>query len=183
MIDTELSAIAAQGITSLVKIYAVRIQNAIRNIVALCTAHRKEDAVLQFEHLPANQVNDLRTDFVCFSTVPLFHGIFVQSIEIFVITVHKKDSKRQGFQPVELRIIAFVTVPDTSEVAADDHVIVFRHSRLLRKVLWLKPKWIFVKITGCIDYFHRSNRCLMSAPPLIRTRISSVERTATRYTV
>ena len=40
-----------------------------------------------------------------------------------------------------------------------------------------------MKITGCINHFHRSNRCLISAPPLIRTRISSAERTVTRSTI
>ncbi len=88
MVDAELSTIAAHGIVSLIKIWAVHIQNAICNIVALCAAHREEGAALQLERLPARQVNDVRADFVYFAAVPFLHGIFVQGIEVFVIAVH-----------------------------------------------------------------------------------------------
>lgn len=86
------------------------------------------------------------------SAVPLLHGIFIQSIKVFMITVYEQNRKRQGFQTVELRIVTLVTVPDTAEIAADDHVIVLGQLRLLRKVLWLKPKWISVKIAGCVNH-------------------------------
>ena len=93
MIDTELSAIAAQGVISFVKIRAVHVQNAVRNVVALCAAHREEGAALQLECLSAHQVDDVRTDLMHLSTVPLLHRIFVQSIEVFVIAVHEQDCK------------------------------------------------------------------------------------------
>ena len=45
-----------------------------------------------------------------------------------------------------------ITTKKISEIAADDHVIVLGQLRLLRKVLWLKPKWISVKIAGCVNH-------------------------------
>ena len=91
MVDAELSAIAAHGIVSFVKIRAVHIQNAVRNVVALCAAHCEEGAALQLERLPAHQVNDVRADFMHLSAVPLLHGIFVQSIEVFMIAVQEQE--------------------------------------------------------------------------------------------
>lgn len=64
------------------------------------------------------------------SAVPLLHWIFLQSVKVLVIAVHEQNRKRQGFQPVELWIVTLVTVPDTAEIAADDHVIVLCHFRL-----------------------------------------------------
>ena len=117
--------------------------------MALCAAHREEGAVLQIERLPAHQVNDVRTDLMYLSAVPLFHRIFIQRIEVFVIAVHEQNRKRQSFQPVELRIVALATVPDASEIAADDHVVILRHLGLFRKVLRLESE------AGCFREDHR----------------------------
>ena len=183
MVDAELTVIAAQAVISFVKIRAVHVQNAVCNVVALRTAHCEEGTVLQLKRLTAHQVNDVRADLMHVSAVPLFHGIFVQRIEVFVIAVYEQDCKRQGFQPVDLRIVALVAVPDAAKIAADDHVVVFRHVGLLWKILRLESESVSVKVAGCVNHFHRSNRCLISAPPLIRTRISSAERTVTRSTI
>ena len=117
MVDAKLSAIAAQRIVPFVKIRAVHIQNPIRNVMALCAAHREEGAALQLERLSAHQVNDVRTDLMHLSAVPLLHGIFVQRIEVFMIAVQEQDSEWQGFQSVELRIVTLVAVPNTAEVS------------------------------------------------------------------
>lgn len=85
---------------------------------------------MQLERLPAHQMDDMWTDFMHLSAVPLLHGIFIQRVEVFVIAVYEQNRKRQGFQPVELWIVTLVTVPDTAEIAADDHVIVLCHFRL-----------------------------------------------------
>ena len=69
-----------------------------------------------------------------------------------MIAVHEQNHKRQGFQPVELRDVTLIAVPDTTEVAADDHVVVFRHLRSLRKVLRPESECVSVKITGCINH-------------------------------
>ena len=105
MVDPELTAIAAQAVISFVEIRAVHIQNAVCNVVALCAAHCEESAVLKLKCLPAHQVNDVRSDFMHFPTVPLLHGVFVQSVKVFMIAVYEQNRKRQGFQPVELRIV------------------------------------------------------------------------------
>ena len=152
MVDAELTVIAAQGIVSFVKFRAVHVQNAVCNIVALRTAHCEERVVLQIECLPAHQVNDVRSDFMHFSTVPSLNGIFIQHVEVFMIAVYKQNCKRQGFQPVKLRIITFVAVPDAAKVTSDDHVVVFRHLRSLRKVLRPESECVSVKITGCINH-------------------------------
>ena len=151
--------------------------------MALCAAHCEEGAALQLERLPAHQMDDMWTNFLHFPAVPLLHGIFAQSIKVFMVSIHEQNRKRQGLQPVKLRIVALVAVPDTAKIAADDHVVILRHLGLLRKVLWLKPEAVPVKITGCINHFHLSNRCLISVPPLICTRISSADRTVTRSTI
>ena len=151
--------------------------------MALCAAHHEEGAALQLERLPARQVNDVQADFVYFAAVPLLHGIFAQSIKVFMVSIHEQNRKRQGLQPVKLRIVTLVAVPDAAKVATDDHVVVFGHLRLLQKVLRLESENVSVKVAGCVNHFHRSNRCLISAPPLIRTRISSAERTVTRSTI
>ena len=70
MVDAELSAIAAHGIVSLIKIWAVHIQNAVCNVVALCAAHCEERAALQLKRLPAHQMDDVWADFMHLSTVP-----------------------------------------------------------------------------------------------------------------
>ena len=151
--------------------------------MALCAAHCEEGTALQLERLPTHQVNDVWADFMHHSAVPLLHWIFLQSVKVLVIAVHEQNRKRQDFQPVELRIVALVTVPHKPCIAADDHVVVFGHLRLLWKVLWLKPESVSMKITGCINHFHRSNRCLISVPPLIFTSTSSAERIVTRSTI
>ena len=120
--------------------------------MALCAAHCEERAALQLERLAAHQVNDVRANSMHLSSVPFHHGIFVQRIEVFMIAVHEQNRKRQGFQPVELWIVTLVTVPDTAEIAADDHVIVLCHFRLLWKVLRLKPKAVSMKIAGCVNH-------------------------------
>ena len=152
MVDTELSAIAAQRIVPFVKIRAVHVQNPVCNVVALCAAHREEGAALQLERLTAHQVNDVRTDLMHLSAVPLLHRIFVQSIEVFMIAVYEQDRKRQGFQPVKQRIVALIAMPNKPCVAADDHVVVFGHLRLLREILWLESESIAVKIAGCVNH-------------------------------
>ena len=120
--------------------------------MALCAAHREEGAALQLERLPAHQVDNVRTDLIHPSAVPLFQRMFVQRIEVFMIAVHEQNRKRQDFQPVELRIITLVAVPDAAKIAADDHVVVFRHLGLFRKVLRLKPKAVSMKIAGCVNH-------------------------------
>ena len=87
MVDAELSAIAVLRIISRVKIRAVHVQNAVRNITALCAAHREEGAALQLERLSTHQMDDVWTDFMHFSAVPSPHGIFVQSAKILVIAL------------------------------------------------------------------------------------------------
>lgn len=120
--------------------------------MALCAAHREERAALQLERLSTHQMYDVRADFMYLPTAPLFHGIFVQSIKVFMISVYEQDRKRQGFQPVKLRIVAFIAVPHKPCVAADDHVVILRHLGLFWKVLRLKPKRISVKIAGCVNH-------------------------------
>ena len=66
--------------------------------MALRTAHREEGAALQLERLPAHQVNDVWADFMHLPSVPLLDGVLVQGIEIFMVSVHKQDGKRQRFQ-------------------------------------------------------------------------------------
>lgn len=117
MVNAKLPAIAAQAVILFVKIWAVHVQNAVSNIMALCAAHREEGAALQLERLPAHQVDNVRTDLIHPSAVPLFQRMFVQRIEVFMIAVHEQNRKRQGFQPVELWIVTLVTVPDTAEIA------------------------------------------------------------------
>lgn len=92
--------------------------------MALCAAHCEEGTALQLERLPTHQVNDVWADFMHHSAVPLLHWIFLQSVKVLVIAVHEQNRKRQGLQPVKLRIVALVAVPDASEVAAGDHVVV-----------------------------------------------------------
>ena len=150
--------------------------------MALCAAHCEERAALQLERLTAHQVNDVRANSMHLSSVPFLHGIFVQHIEVFMIAVQEQDSERQGFQSVELRIVALIAMPNKSCIAADDHVVVFRHVGLLWKILRLESESVSVKVAGCVNHFHRSNRCLISAPLLIR-RISSAERMVTRSTI
>ena len=87
-----------QSIVALVKIRAVHIQNPIRNIMALRTAHCEERSALQLECLPAHQMEDVRAYFMYRSAVPLLDGVFVQGIEIFMVSVYKQDGKRQRFQ-------------------------------------------------------------------------------------
>ena len=112
-----------QSIVALVKIRAVHIQNPIRNIMALRTAHCEERAALQLERLPAHQVNDVRANSMHLSAVPLLHRIFVQRIEVFMIAVQEQDSKRQGFQPVELRIVALIAMPNKPKIVVGENVI------------------------------------------------------------
>ncbi len=51
-----------------------------------------------------------------------------------MVSIYKQNRKRQGLQPVELRIVALVAVPHTAKIAADDHVVILRHPGLLWKI-------------------------------------------------
>ena len=42
-------------------------------------------------------MDDMWTDFMHLSAVPLLHGIFIQRVEVFVIAVYEQNRKRQGF--------------------------------------------------------------------------------------
>ena len=66
--------------------------------MALRAAHREERSALQLERLPAHQMENVRAYSVNRSTAPLLDGVFVQSIEIFMVSVHKQDGKRQRLQ-------------------------------------------------------------------------------------
>ena len=98
VVDAKLSAIAAQSIVALVKIRTVHVQNPIRNVMALRAAHREERSALQLERLSAHQMENMRAYSVNLPSVPLLDGVFVQGIEIFMVSVYKQDGKRQRFQ-------------------------------------------------------------------------------------
>ena len=74
-------------------------------------------------HLPAHQVDDVGSDEMDLSTIPLADGVTIEQIEIFMIAVHKRNGKgqrREGLQVAPERLCR----PDPAEVPRNDHIVV-----------------------------------------------------------
>ena len=95
-----------------------------------------------------NQMNDVLPDNVDLTAVPFGHGISVQHIEIFVISVNEQERKLLAFQPIEPVLLGVAVVPDAAEIAADYNVTLFVNEKMRPKALE-----IGMSVAGDI-YFH-----------------------------
>ena len=99
------------------KIRGIRLQNSILNIVAFCAAHGEEAVTLQLEDLTAHQVQNLGTNTVYLTVVPLCRGVSFQRVIVFVVAADEGKREGKAFQPVQRFIIAAVAKPHAAEVS------------------------------------------------------------------
>lgn len=99
------------------KIWGIRLQNPILDVMAFCAAHGEEAAALQLADLAAHQVQHMRTNAVYLAAVPLCHGVSFQRVIVFMISADEGKREGQAFQPVQRFIVAAVAKPNAAEVA------------------------------------------------------------------
>ena len=85
--------------------------------MAFCAAHSEEAAALQLEDLTAHQVQNMGTNTVYLTAVPLHHWISFQRVIVFMVAADEYQREGQAFQPVQRFIIAAVAEPNAPEVA------------------------------------------------------------------
>ena len=91
-------------------------------------------------------------DIVDFPTLPLVDGKFTESIEVFVVPVHKEGGKRLFLQPVEPVCLPGGIVPYAPEIACDDCIVAAAHLLLLWEISGVKPLEAAVSVAGNIDH-------------------------------
>ena len=86
------------------------------------------------------------------SAVPFLYRVFCQKVKILVVSTDKQGGEGQAFQPVQFVRFLFASVPYTTKVSTDDHVIFSGHGNLFREVLSLKPLEIAMGIACGVDH-------------------------------
>ena len=97
-------------------------------------------------------MEDRRTDPLNQPPVPAFCRQRVKEIVVFVIAGDKKRGEGLGVQPVQPVLFFLRAVPEPSEIAADDDVILFPHFLLFRKIGAGKATEIAVCVAGQINH-------------------------------
>ena len=95
-----------------------------------CSSHDKERFAIDFEDFPANQMKDLWAHLVDMSTMPGKDGKCIQAWEAFVVAIAEQGCPRSAIEPIKPFFLLpgfFLVVPDKTEVAADNHIIIFCH--------------------------------------------------------
>lgn len=119
---------------------------AASDIMAHSAAHGEEPVAIQFEYLPAHQVQDVGSNALDLAAAPHFYRVNCQRIKVFMIAVYKRQRERQTFQPVQRSVVAAVAEPYPSEITGNDNDIVLCQFCLLRKVFRLEPFKIPMRI-------------------------------------
>ena len=118
MVDTESCPwLSLQHQELTLEVGIIQFQKAIFNVMAPGTAHGEETVSLQFEDLPAHQVQHMGTDAVNLSAVPFLHWEGCNGVMVFVIAIHKRQCEGQAFQPVQVIVIPIVAEPYAAEVS------------------------------------------------------------------
>ena len=140
------------------KIRGIRLQNSILDVVAFCAAHGEEAVTLQLEDLAAHQVQNMGTNAVYLTAVPLRNRVSFQRVIVFMVAADEYQREGQTFQPVQRFIVAAVTKPHAAEVTGDNDRVILRHVRLFREAFRLETPEVSVAIAGhkyhfSISYF------------------------------
>ena len=94
------------------------------------------------------------SDFMHFSTMPVFNRISIKPVKIFVVPIHEQRRKWFFFQPVEQMFFFFIfffKTPYSAKIPTDNHIILFGHSFLFRKILSIKSP-VFTMTISCNIY-------------------------------
>ena len=120
--------------------------------MTFCAAHGEEAAALQFEDLPAHQVQHMRTNAVYLAAVPIVHGVSFQCVIVFMVAADEGKREGQAFQPVQRFIVAAVTKPHAAAVSCDDDRVILCHVSLLREVFRLETPEVSVTVASHINH-------------------------------
>ena len=125
------------------KIRGIRLQNPILDVVAFCAAHGEEAVTLQLEDLTAHQVQNMGTNTVYLTAVPLRNRVSFQRVIVFVVAADEGKREGQAFQPVQRFIVAAVAKPHAATVAIIPNS---GQRRLYRKKYYPEIFYIALKI-------------------------------------
>ena len=151
--------------------------------MAFGAAHGEEAVTLQFEDLTAHQVQNMGTNTVYLTAVPLHHWISFQRVIVFMVAADEYQCEGQAFQPVQRFIVAAVAEPNAPEVSGDDDRVILRHVSLFREVFRLETLEVSVTVTSHINHANFlllgwSTVCSISMPlrkvTLIRLSVRTV---------
>ena len=85
------------------------------------------------------------------NALPVFNRISIKPVKIFVVPIHVKRRKWFFFQPVEQMFFFFIfffKTPYSAKVPTDNHIIIFGHFFLFRKILSIKSP-VFTMTISC----------------------------------
>ena len=151
------------------KIRGIRLQNSILDVMTFCAAHGEEAAALQLEDLTAHQVQNMGTNTVYLTAVPLCRGVSFQRVIVFVVAADEGQCEGQAFQPVQRFIVAAVAKPHATEVSGDDDRVILRHVCLFREAFRLETPEVSVTVASHINHMNFlllgwSTVCSISTP-------------------
>ncbi len=120
--------------------------------MAFCATHGKEAAAIQLEDLTAHQVQNMGTNTVYLTAVPLHRWISFQRVIVFMVAADEYQREGQAFQPVQRFIVAAVAEPNAPEVSGDDDRVILRHVSLFREVFRLETPEVSVTVASHINH-------------------------------
>ena len=99
------------------KVWIIRLQDAILNIMGGGTAHGKELPAVELIYLAPHEMQNGRSYPLDLSAMPFFFWVVLIGIIVFMVPKHKGSGIGQALQPIESCIIPWITVPDPSKVS------------------------------------------------------------------
>ena len=109
---------------------------AILPVVARGTAHGKDREPVDIEHLPAHQVQHVRSRLMDEPAVPLPHRQPGQGVVVLMVAVYETRGPGLRFEPVEPVFLGVGSIPDKAEVAGHDHCVIARQG----PAQWPRPE-------------------------------------------
>ena len=110
-------------------------------------AHGKDPFPTNLVDLAPRQMQDAGADHLNPSAMPLLNGASMKQIEVLMVPIHEQSRKRPVLQPVKHLLLRLAAVPDPTEVAADDHIIILAQVFLLREGSGGKPAEVSVGVS------------------------------------
>ena len=128
---------------------------------ALCLVRRlgpaegEEGLAFEGEDFAAQQVIEIRPQFMDPAAGPAFHWIAAELVEVLMVPVDEQDRIRQLGQSFQPLVICFIRFPDPGnpEIAANDDIIFWLHMNpTLGQCIHTQPCRIGVDIAGNINH-------------------------------
>lgn len=128
---------------------------ALHLVRRLGPAEGEEGLAFEGEDFAAQQVIEIRPQFMDPAAGPAFHWIAAELVEVLMVPVDEQDRIRQLGQSFQPLVICFIRFPDPGnpEIAANDDIIFWLHMNpTLGQCIHTQPCRIGVDIAGNINH-------------------------------